>query len=216
MVDLLNRSILAPFIKNGKVDYYKLSKEKGFLEKVEEFEEKDISDYSYKKKFAFWLNAYNFLTVKAVLEILEKNESWNGNFSYWAKFRFFIVRKHRVAGMKKSLKQIEDKILRKEFKDPRIHFAINCASVSCPVLPGSLFDSEHLEEDLELLTQDFMNSDNVKYNKKSDEISLNQIFKWYSKDFEPSVLEFIKKYKKIESTNPTIVYQKYNWKVNSV
>ena len=89
------------------------------------------------------------------------------------------------------------KILRKKFKDPRIHFAINCASKSCPVLPGKLFDEETLEETLEFLTRNFINDDQHVYfdsiDKTTGILYLNPIFKWYKKDFPDGIVNFSQK-----------------------
>ena len=79
---------------------------------------------------------------------MEKKPDWRGVTTVWSKFLFFILKKHRIAGRKLSLYTLENKIIRK-FGDPRIHFALNCASGSCPNLPGSLFNAETLNDYLD-------------------------------------------------------------------
>ena len=216
MSKLEKRAILKPFIKNGKVDYKKLKEDTKFLEKIEKIETTDISNYTRNEKFAFWLNAYNFITLKSVIDQIEKNSAWGGNLSYFSRIKFFFIKKHKVAQTRKSLHNIENKILRKEFNDARIHFAINCASIGCPALPNSTFQPETLEEDLEELALNFIQPPEVIFNAEENILHLSQIFKWYKRDFKPDLLSFLKKYIEISSENPKIEYNNYDWKNNNL
>ncbi|MHA1155648.1 MAG: DUF547 domain-containing protein, partial [Candidatus Heimdallarchaeota archaeon] len=138
-----------------------------------------------------------------------------------SKLRFFILRKHKVAKGKYNLNSIEHKKIRKDFNDPRIHFAINCGSASCPYLPNQLFTSGNLEKTLDGLTKFFINSNaNVCYDEKLNLLFLNKIFSWYSKDFksEGGIKKFIAKYWKgpiDKLENSKIYFKKYNWKLNA-
>ncbi|MHA2094921.1 MAG: DUF547 domain-containing protein [Candidatus Hodarchaeales archaeon] len=190
------------------------------LKKIVEWEKTDLSNYSKKEKFAFWLNAYNLFTLKGVLIEFEKNPKWNGNTSYYSKVKFFFLRKFIIAGKKINLRDLENKILRKQFEDPRLHFAINCASFSCPFLPGRLFQAETLDDYLTQLTRDFINNPtNVLFNTREQVVKLSMIFKWYKKDFEPrgGILSFIQKYHNSVPEGLSgfkIEYFKYNWELN--
>ncbi len=204
----------------GLVDYQKLKNDTWLHKKIEEWEKTDLSNYSKQEKYAFWLNAYNLFTLKGVLLELEKNPNWKGNTSFYSKFKFFFLRKFVIAGKKINLRDLENKILREQFQDPRLHFAINCASFSCPFLPGRLFQSETLEEYLNQLTVDFINNpNNVMFNDQEQVLNLSMIFKWYKKDFSRSggVLKFIQKYH-ISIPEQLSVYKikyfKYNWELN--
>lgn len=209
--------ILQQFIDDkGLVDYTKLNSNSSIFETLEGMRDQDISAYNTEEALAFWLNAYNLLTLFSVVERLAENPNWNGNSSLWSKFRFFILKRHRIAGKKMSLYTLENKILRKQFQDPRIHFAINCASVSCPQLPGNLFESQNLDEYLEFLTTEFINSEEVSYYSEENVLELSLIFKWYKSDFKPSVIDFIGKYRSLNfPSTPRITYKRYNWKINS-
>ena len=120
-----------------------------------------------------------------------------------------------------NLRYLENEILRKKFKDPRIHFAINCASTSCPFLPDRLFDSETLDEFLDNLTSDFIsNPMNVSYNSESNILKLSLIFKWYSKDFgnKYDLVKFLHRYNgniPQEGKGLRIKFFKYDWSINS-
>ena len=214
------KPILKPYIKNGRVDYGKLEQDEEVRNLIRQIEEEDISGYSNKEKFAFWLNAYNLLVLKSVLGKLKKDPNWNGNTSFFRKLKFFVIEKHKVAGQKVSLLSLENKILRKEFKDPRIHFAINCGSVGCPILPPDLFTEENLEDYLEHLTSEFINSSEVTIDLEKGTLEVSQIFKMYKKDFqgEYGIKQFIKRYRRdIPNIDDLrIKYKPYDWKLNNV
>ncbi len=205
---------------SGLVDYQKLKNDDWLHNKLEVWEQADLSGYSKNEEFAFWLNAYNLFTLKGVLYELEKNPYWKGNTSLYTKFKFFVRRKFIIAGRKINLRNLENKILRKRFQDPRLHFAINCASYSCPFLPGRLFQAETLEEYLNQLTSNFINNpQNIRFNVEKQVVKVSMIFKWYQKDFTTSggVLTFIENHHK---TSPSgikkykVEYFKYNWALN--
>ncbi|MHA1910173.1 MAG: DUF547 domain-containing protein [Candidatus Kariarchaeaceae archaeon] len=206
---------------DGRVDYDGLKNDPWLTNQLEKLVNTNLKELSHQEEFAFWLNSYNLLTLKGVLIELEKNPSWKGNLSLFSKIKFFYLRKFKVANRKMSLYNLENKILRRNFKDPRIHFAINCGSISCPYLPNRLFDAEGLDEFLHSLTRYFINmEEQVFYNEEEDKLYLNPIFKWYRKDFKQDggVVEFIKKYWNgpIEKLNRSkIAYLPYNWKLNA-
>ncbi|WP_240484958.1 DUF547 domain-containing protein [Arenibacter latericius] len=114
-----------------------------------------------------------------------------------------------------SLGDLEHKILRK-MNEPRIHFAINCASYSCPKLVNQAFTSSNLEALLEQTAVDFIN-DKKRNVLGNDEASLSAIFKWFKKDFtqESSLVDYINKYARIKlDSNTRIKYLNYNWALN--
>lgn len=207
--------------EQGNVDYTALDNDPWFHQQIQQIQDIDLNKLSDKEEFVFWLNTYNILTIKAVNNRLQNDPKWNGNSSYLSKFKFFWLTKHNVGGQKISLYKLENKILRKKFKDPRIHFAINCASKSCPILPNRLFDINNLEATLENLTEIFINDEsNVRFDTTNKILYLNLIFKWYKKDFKVSggIVEFIRKYYKNTAEiiqNPKIKYIKYDWTLNS-
>ncbi|UCG01483.1 MAG: DUF547 domain-containing protein [Candidatus Heimdallarchaeota archaeon] len=219
-------SALKPYIdSNGLVNYEKLKKDEWLIDQVQHLKTADLHNMNQNEEFAFWLNAYNILTIKGVYIELERNPNWKGNLSLFNKIRFFFLRRFNVAGKKINLRNLENKILRKRFKDPRIHFAINCASKSCPNLPKRLFDPETLDKFLDSLTLSFINDkDHVFLDTEKDILYLNPIFKWYTKDFEiqGGVKGFILKYlqdaeKSIIETykKARIKYIKYDWSINA-
>lgn len=213
---------LKKFINDyGKVDYKKLKDNDELNQAFTELKNRQSLIFNSKDgELTFWINCYNLLVLQGVLNILEKNPSWNGTNSYFSRIMFFIVKKYQVGPKKFSLYHIENKILRDKFKDPRIHFVINCASTSCPVLPNSMLNEESLNTQLEEYTKNFINNENnVLLSIESNQVTLNPIFKWYKNDFKPQggIIPFIKKYHNhypTNFTNPKIKFQNYNWSLN--
>ncbi|MFX1253173.1 MAG: DUF547 domain-containing protein [Promethearchaeota archaeon] len=204
---------------NGKVDYHRIKNDPWFAEQIQKIESANLEGLDHQEEFAFWLNAYNLTVIKAVLQILERNPQWKGNLSYFSKVKFFYLQKFTIANKKMNLYNLEHSILRKRFKDPRIHFAINCASNSCPFLPTKLFIAEDLNDFLEFLTKSFVNNpNNVIFNEENNTLYLNLIFKWYQNDFNIAggVIEFIKKYyeESEKINNPKLAYLHYEWELN--
>jgi hypothetical protein len=207
------------FMNNGLVDYARLKEEPSLSENLDIIAHTDISTLDTDETLAFWLNAYNLLTIKSVCLEFEANPNWKGNISWYSKLKFFIIRKHLVAGRKYSLYHIENRIIRKQFQEPRIHFALNCGSLSCPFLPSNLFTSQNLDQRLNDLTIDFIN-DQKGVQVSGQQLILSRIFKWYRKDFkaEGGIVQFISRYWKGKTAipnNPKIKFAKYQWKINS-
>ena len=213
------------FLKNfidtdGNVDYKKMEQEKGLMDLFDQIETMDISSFNRTELKAFWLNAYNISVIKKVLEKLRKKPNWNGNVSIIERFLFFFIDKVKVAKNSMTLNHMESVYIRKQFNDPRIHFAINCGSASCPILPSSLFHPESVENILDILARNFINDHSqVDYESETDTLYLNPIFKWYSKDFKiyVGIRAFIAKYwegdvEKLK--NAKIKYLEYKWNLN--
>jgi hypothetical protein len=121
-----------------------------------------------------------------------------------------------IGGEKLDLNNIEHGILRKEFDEPRIHFAINCASISCPKLRAEAYTAGKLEHQLNDQAIDFIN-DPERNRIDGDHIRLSKIFRWFGGDFKKngSLIDFLNRYSR-EKIHPAvdIVYLDYNWKLN--
>jgi hypothetical protein len=184
--------------------------------KVAEIGETNLEKFSEEEKFAFYINTYNILTLWAVKKKLQADPLWKGNNSLLSKINFFYFSRFKIAGKKINLFNLENKILRRSFNDPRVHFVINCASVSCPPIPEKQMNAYELEEQLEKLTEKFVNDGfNVQYDEKQNILKLNRIFKWYKKDFKKNggILAFLNKYyRKIPiQSDAKVEYIKYDW-----
>jgi hypothetical protein len=183
----------------GKVDYSSL-KADGTIEEftswLETFDRKSLK--TANEKIAFWTNAYNVLVINSVINGLRKDSKYaeTGNRSRLQRLTFFYKTKHKIGGKKYNFSQIE-KILRSAF-DPRVHFAICCASQSGPALRNRLYTTENLDHELDDATEAFIRSpEGSRLDRESKIIHLSAIFKWFRKDFEKasgSISHFIEKY----------------------
>ena len=171
-------------------------------------ESKYFESFSKTKKIAFWINTYNALTIDLILRnyplesIKDIKDPWKQRL--W-----------KLADLDYNLDEIEHNILRK-MNEPRIHFAIVCASESCPKLQNIAFTAENLEEQLTKATQEFL-ADTSKNEISENEIKLSKIFKWFKKDFEQdgSLIDFLNKYTAIEISNKAKKsYKDYSWDLN--
>lgn len=138
----------------------------------------------------YWINLYNALTVKIILDYYPVNSIRDIKLS-----GFFIPGPWKkklitIEGNKVSLDDIEHRILRPVWKDRRIHYAVNCASMGCPPLQSRAYSSESINEMLIKLERDFINS---KYGVafKKDKLILSSIFKWFSEDFGSNESEIV-------------------------
>lgn len=207
--------------KAGEVDYKGFIKDKAKLEKYLDALSStppDKNTWSEEEQLAYWINAYNAFTVKLIADNypVKSIQDLHPTFkiplinTVWHK-KFF-----KIGGEDASLDQIEHKILRKEFDEPRIHFAVNCASISCPPLRNEAYEAGKLERQLEEQGRSFIN--NPKYNKISaDRVEISKIFSWFKGDFtkDGSLIEFLNRYAKVKIKDSAKVnHMDYNWDLN--
>ncbi len=232
--------------EKGKVNYRELKEHKKemkvFLDKLNKLKPEDYQSWSDEEKIALWINAYNALTLKAILDHYPLKESSFRTRKYprnsirqisgvWDKIKFSVI------GKEITLDHIEHKILRKEFQEPRIHMALVCAARGCPPLRQEPYKAEMLNDQLDDQTRRFLSRDkNISIDKKQHLVYLSLIFKWYGKDFigsyepatgfkghrrqERAVLNFISFYlqeedrKFLEQGSYSIKYLNYDWTLN--
>jgi hypothetical protein len=182
-------AVLKRHVKNGKVNYKTLKADKDFATYLEQLSKANPDALpTREEKIAFWINAYNAFTlklivdnypVKSITEIsaLGKLTAFVGD-SPWKK-EFFTIN-----GRKMSLDKIEHEILRATFKEDRIHFAVNCASSSCPILRPEAYTAEKLGEQLNEQAKQFLKDTlRNRIDIKTKTIYLSKIFDWYKDDF---------------------------------
>jgi len=115
-----------------------------------------------------------------------------------------------------SLNEIETEMLRKPYGDPRIHFGVNCASMSCPKLSNRAFTADNLDDQLDKLTTEFVNN-SQKNRITAGAITISKIFEWYKGDFttDGTLIEWLNKYSNTEiNTDASISYRDYDWSLN--
>lgn len=196
---------------SGKVNYKGFKADKAKLESYLKLlsENAPAADWSKNEKMAFWINAYNAFTIKLIVDkyplksIRDLDKPWDTKFI-------------KIGNTSYSLNEIEHTILRKQYFDPRIHFAVNCASKSCPEILNRAFTADKLNAQLESLTKKYIN--NTFHNSLSaDKVEISSLFDWYKEDFTKTgtVIDFINKY----AANPVkataaISYKNYDWNLN--
>lgn len=166
------------------------------------------STWTRADQMAYWINAYNAFTIDLIVDNypvssilkLDGGKTWD-------------VKRIVLGGKKYSLNQIENEILRPEFKDARIHFALNCAARSCPPLYNKAFTAKNLERALEQRTRQFIND--ARFNTLSaGKASVSKIFEWYAADFG-DLKTFLNKYAGVKmDAGASIGFLEYNWELN--
>jgi hypothetical protein len=169
--------------------------------------------WSANDKLAYWINAYNAFTIKLITDNypVKSIKDIGGTFGSPWDIEFI-----QIGGKTYNLSQIEHEILRKQFNEPRIHFAIVCASISCPKLRNEAYVPEKLNAQLNDQAKNFIN-DPSKNIITANSLKLSQIFNWFKSDFTKngSLIDFLNKYSKVKiSPTAKITYLKYNWNLN--
>ncbi|MEO0509572.1 MAG: DUF547 domain-containing protein [Verrucomicrobiota bacterium] len=138
--------------------------------------------------YAYWLNAYNIAAVYGVvrhypIESVRDVKKFSA-YSLFAGGGFFAAQKFEFGGKRRSLYWLENKLIRKRYKDPRLHFALNCASEGCPALPREAFEAGQLEQQLERETEKFVRSaEQFQIDHEARTILISSIYDWYDEDF---------------------------------
>ncbi len=213
----------------GRVNYRRWKAEGGDVLRVwlESLADLDLADFTdADARLALWLNAYNAIAISQVLEVypIASIRPKVLGIPNWLSFLDFFTRSNTIVGGKKySLNQIEHAILRPEFAEPRIHFALVCASVGCPLLRRGAYFPESVRTQLEADASRFIhNPDKVRYDAQKKTLYLSKIFKWYEEDFVKaagSVAEYVGGYLGPEAAvgdGWAIVFLPYDWNLNRV
>ena len=179
----------------GRVDYQMIQNQSQELiqviQDIENVSQSELDAFSPEQKMAFWINAYNSGVIKIIVDHYPiKRQFGLKALTYPASSIQQIPKVWdrpvlRVAGQNLSLNDIEHTILRAQFKDPRIHFALVCASIGCPVIRSQAYTAEKLNAQLADQIQLFLNDAlKARYDASTDVLQLSPIFKWFKTDFE--------------------------------
>ena len=204
---------IAPFFKKyiseeGIVDYKALKKNKSEFEKIlKKFTSTPPKEDWYKNEhLAYWLNVYNLQMMWLLVESYpSKNimDLYDGKI--WQQ-KYLKIEEKRYC-----LDEIEKNILRKEWNEPRLVFALYSGAISSPTLLNDVFTPANVYLNFELLTKRFINSPQNTITE--EKIELSKIFDWYKADFK-DVVGFINKYSKMKiAADAKISYQAFNWKL---
>lgn len=205
-------AVLERFVdEKGRVDYEALSRDRAGLDAwlarlVRQGPKSTPALFPDRNdRLAYYVNAYNALVFQGVLSRGPEKESvWKGGLI--SGYSFFVSMKVRLDGETWSLKALEDDLIRNEFTDPRIHAALNCASVGCPRLPREAFVPQKLDAQLDEAMREFVEEDrNVAADPERKTVTLSKIFDWFEKDFlsyerargnpDPRIVDYVNRYR---------------------
>jgi len=187
-------AVLKKFVsEESMVNYGKLKAQRrqldAFVAALGKLPPQTYAQWNEKHKIAFWLNAYNGLTLRVIIDNYPIKSSflrsriWPRNSirqipGVWKKLKF------RVMGTNVTLWHIEHEILREKFDEPRIHMAMVCAAMGCPPLRGEPYEGDRLYEQLDDQTRRFLsNPAKFKIDSRRATVRLSEIFKWFADDF---------------------------------
>ncbi len=216
----------------SQVDYRGMASDRqslaDYLSQLAKVTESEYQAWTPPQQLAFLINAYNAWTVELILRHYPDIDSirdiggWFG--SPWKQEIVALLGKTR------SLDELEHQMIRPHFREPRIHFAVNCASVGCPALLPEAYRGEQLDKQLEAATKAFL-ADRQRNALRQGRLSVSRIFDWYAGDFAQgwrglgSLREFLAHYGEALGLTPLqrqalrdgqlrIVYGDYDWRLN--
>ncbi|WCL47541.1 DUF547 domain-containing protein [Leptospira sp. GIMC2001] len=220
-------SVLKKYIKNGNVKYKALLNDRtgldSYLKSISSVTEAEYKTFNENQKIAFLINAYNAYTLDLILKHYPVKSIGDiggpvrlvnlARGTPWKKFTFPLL------GADRNLDWIEHSKLRVEFTEPRIHFAINCASVGCPLLRNESYRADKLESQLQDSFVKFLSETSKnRLDKSKNTIYLSKIFDWFKGDFEKksgSVLAFVRTgFPEKIPDQIKIEYTDYDWTLN--
>ncbi|WP_209332640.1 DUF547 domain-containing protein [Lunatimonas salinarum] len=205
----------------GSVDYAGFRADRAQLEEYLALLSEQAPDrqtWSEAEQLAYWINAYNAFTVKLIIDHypVKSIRDIGPKLSIPLVQTVWHLEFFEIGGQKASLDEIEHAILRKEFEEPRIHFAINCASISCPALAREAYTADRLEEQLEQAARRFIN-DPTRNRIQSRRVEISEIFSWFKGDFTKSgsLIDFLNRYADVKiHSDARIGYLPYDWNLN--
>jgi len=214
-------ALLRRIVRDGGVDYAALAADPAPLDAyLETLAAADFEALSRDGKLALLINAYNAFTLRLIVDHYPLDSIKDiPDAERWKAVRWSLL------GTQLSLDSLEHEYLRAKFEEPRIHFAINCASVGCPPLRAEAYTPERLEAQLEEQTQVIHSRPTwLRFDAEANALELTKLYSWFSGDFEQaagSVLEFVARYapqvaeRLAAGEPPAVSYMDYDWSLNA-
>ena len=181
-----------------------------------------VTRLSRVQQLPYWINLYNAFTVHLVLEHYPLDSIVDIRFGFFD-FGPWDEKLLRIEGEEVSLNDIEHRILRPIWKDPRLHYALNCASLGCPNLQPKAFNSENVESLLSSGARGYINDSRGMRFEDEDKLVLSKIYDWYGVDFgddEKKLLQHMMFYAKPKMNKRLLAFSgdidfEYDWDLNS-
>lgn len=199
-------------VKNGKVAYSDIYNTPDALNAVLDTAAKiSVSESDANNYQAFWINAYNLSVIKGIIDNYPTKSPLDNA-------GFFDKTTYSLGGKNITLNDIEHKLLRPVFKDPRFHFVLVCGAEGCPPLVSKAYLPSTLDAQLESQTKKAINGSFLKVNIKKKRISASKIMEWYKEDFTmngKTEIDFINTYRSEKvPAKSKLSYFEYNWNLN--
>ncbi len=213
--------IVQAHVRDGQVDYPAIQADSVLDGYVGELNRIDPTKLPTRQhQLVFWINAYNAFAVKGILDHYSP-------MTLWGRYRYFIGRDYRVGGTAINLYDLERQVLIEQFHEPLMHFAIVCASTSCPKLQPWAYQPDPLDRQLDHAARMFINdSTRNRFDRTQKVAALSMIFHWFEQDFTSaagSVLAYIARYvedpelaKELMQPGYRIEFLDYDWSLNGI
>lgn len=204
---------------HGAVNYKAFGESPEFRVYLDRLAKADISTLSRNAKLAFWINAYNASTIAGVL----RKPGLQSVMDAFPASGFFKRADFEIAGRKRSLNDIENDIIRKQFDDPRIHAAVNCGAISCPPLAPFAYSGAKIDSELDRQFKAFARDPSRNAIEPGKGIvKLSRILEWYKADFDKhgGVAAYLAKYLDepqksfLATKGRKIDFMEYDWALN--
>lgn len=207
--------ILKQFVADGRVDYHGLHADAkpltNYLRQAGRVSESEFKSWNEKKQLAFLINLYNASTLQLIVDhypVKSIKEIGNVFKGPWDQ------KSVTLHGKKITLNKLEHGIIRKQYKEPRVHMALVCAAKGCPILRGEAYTAEKLHEQFDDQSRRYLATPaGLVINRKKGTASISAIFKWYGGDFS-SVPAFVEEYSDESTKGLKISYLPYDWSLN--
>jgi len=236
--DAVYGELLGKYLSEGadgvvRVDYAKWSASKGDVDRLKGYVQGLAalrpSQMRREEAYAYWANLYNAITLEVILDgypvksIKDIKSTGTGLFDVKAFFGPWRTKRVTVEGKELSLDDIEHTIMRPTFKDPRVHYAVNCASIGCPNLKMTPWSAETLEADLEAGAKAYVNHPRGVRVNADGSLTVSSIYSWFKEDFggnDDGVIAHLRKYAGAELAeklkgSPRISGHDYDWSLNA-
>ncbi len=211
--------LLRVHVRDGVVDYPAIGADPRFEAYLDHLNRVDPTGLpTDRDRLAFWINAYNAFAIKGILDGYSP-------LTLVGRYRYFIAKPYRVGGETINLYDLERQLLIPDFHEPRIHFAIVCASRSCPKLPSEAYRPDELDRQLEASARAFINdSTRNRFDRSGKVASLSMIFSWFEEDFTRqagSLTGYVRRYvadrelsEDLKASSYRVEFLEYDWRLN--
>jgi len=234
-------ALLSAHVAGDRIDYATLEAHRASLDRVVAafgaVSRAQEATWTRPQRMAYWINAYNLFTLRAIVDHYPIQGSWLSLYpknsirqidGVWTRLTW------QAGGRSMTLDDLEHKLLRPEFQDPRVHFAINCASIGCPPLASEPYRPDQLEAQLDAAAVRYLGGPSGLV-VENGTLRLSSIFKWFGSDFEArfaangpagraatdrALLAVVARYgppaaqKVAQNAQARIAYLDYDWSLN--